>query len=192
MRTALVVAAASFLAACSPASPDPASPDPAGEGGGAAEPAQTEPTSTAATSAPTAEPPVACTRIGCMDGLEIAFTPEAPKAGTYSITVTAGSDSSTCEVVFPYPKCGTPATKCAGSIPMMVTETGCELPKDKQTFPKVRMGKAPAEIQIAVKLGKATLSDQKVTPTYEELRPNGPKCDPVCKQGKASVSLEKK
>jgi hypothetical protein len=125
-----------------------------------------------------------------MDGLEISPIPATPKAGTYSVTVTAGSQSATCEVIFPYPKCGTPATKCSGTLPMMALETGCELPKDKQTFPKLRLGAAPAEVQATVTRDKKKVADQKLTVAIEEFRPNGPKCQPVCKLGKVDMPLQ--
>jgi hypothetical protein len=186
------------LAACSPAS-GPAAPAvykpderPVGEGGVsvAAEPTA-DPTDApeAAPSASAAPNPavLTCTEANCMDGLGISMSPEPPKAGTYSITVAAGSQSATCEVIFPYPPCGTTATKCSGTLPMMAIESGCELPKDKQTFPKVGVGAAPEEVRVTVTRGKTKLVDKKVKPTYEEIRPNGPKCGPVCHFGKVEI-----
>lgn len=195
MRTELALLTALSLFSCSPAATDPVAPTD-GEPGGdvpVAEPTLTaEGTPSAAPTATAAPqgPLVACTKMGCMDGLEITLSPETPKAGAYSVTVAAGSNTATCEVTFPYPACGTLATKCSGSLPMMAQESGCELPKDKQTFPKLRLGATPDEVQVTVKRGKTTLTDQKMKPTMEEFRPNGPQCGPVCKLGKLAVSSE--
>jgi hypothetical protein len=198
MRVELITITVMSLSACSPASGPAAQaidepPDDDGAPVTTAEPTAAssgEPTAAPTSTGAAEEPPVACTKIGCMDGLEISTNPLAPKAGTYSVTVAAGSQSATCEVIFPYPKCGTSATKCSGTLPMMALEAGCELPKDKQTFPKLRVGSAPAEVVVTVTRDKKKVTEQKLAPAIEEFRPNGPKCGPVCKLGKLEVPLQ--
>ncbi|NUO52208.1 MAG: hypothetical protein HOV80_25425 [Polyangiaceae bacterium] len=196
MRARSIFLTVTSLLACSPAA-DPAAPavdnPPKSEEDGtvataepSAAPAETAAPAPEESSAP--KPPVLiCTKAGCMSLLRISMSPEAPKPGTYSVAVAAGTTSATCEVVFPYPACGTPATKCSGTLPLMAIEEGCELPKDKQTFPKLGVGEAPEEVQVTISRDKTKLFDKKVKPTYEDVRPNGPKCAPVCQTGTVEI-----
>ncbi|APR82689.1 Hypothetical protein A7982_08038 [Minicystis rosea] len=200
MRAQLSFVTALSLAACSPA-PGPAAPvvdepnqHPASEGGVsvAAEPTAA-PTDTpepeAAPSASAAsQPPVrSCTEANCMNGLGIFLSPEPLEAGIYAVTVAAGSQSATCEVTFPHPPCDTKASRCSGTLPLMALESSCELPKDKQIFPKMGVAAAPKEVRVTVTRGKTKLADKKVKPAYQEFRPNGPNCNPVCQFGKVEI-----
>lgn len=140
------------------------------------------------TAEPTIEPPVkACTKMGCMDSLAIELSPAKLLAGKYSVTVAAGGKEATCKVTVPYPPCGTMATECAGTLPMMSNESGCELPKEQQKFPGLTIGEAPAEVTVTVKRGATKLTETKTRPAVSEYRPNGPECEPVCKSAKLLV-----
>lgn len=184
MRLSILFAAAA-LSACSPArapnpSPDVTAPEVA---------LSSEPVIPTPTSASSSEPPMkACTKIGCMDTMLIELLPAKLTAGAHEVTVKAAGKEATCKVTVPYPACGTPATECAGTLPMMANESGCELPKDQQKFPSLTIGELATEVSVTVKRGAAKLvTDKKAQPTVSENRPNGPDCDPVCKTGRLSV-----
>lgn len=161
---------------------------PDGDGGNAMPTATASPTTTEPTGEPTSAP-VACTKKGCMGTLNLETKLTAPKPGNYEVDVVAGDLKGHCEVTFPYPKCGTMATRCEGTLPIMATETGCELPPAQQVFPQLVIGETPAAFSVKVTLAKKVIVEKKIdAQPYREFRPNGPGCGPVCQMGDAIVS----
>ncbi len=139
--------------------------------------------------------PIACTQMACLDGVELDVHPKVPRPGHYEITVAAGDKKGSCKITFPYPPCGTPATECQGTLPIMAVESGCDLPKKSQTFPKLRLGEAPEKLTItATRDGKNRGEglDPEILPRYAESRPNGPACPPVCKAGQVVATFREK
>lgn len=190
LRVSFALCFASCVVACSPpppSSPTPVPTDDAAPSASAVAPGPIGAGPSASVAAPAeSAPPVMCTKMACMDGLEIELRPQVPRPGHYEVTVTAGSEKATCKIEFPYPACGKPATQCEGTLPMMAIESGCELPKAQQTFPKLRVGEAPQRLSLTVRRDGKDRSEglsPDLVPVYSEARPNGPSCPPVCQSG---------
>lgn len=116
-----------------------------------------------------------CTLIGCAaDGLVIELTSASgTPAGSYRVTAagTVGSMGlKQCDFVLP----------STGSDPdCRVGESGVSWP-----------GFAPTELTVIVARDQAPAHSGEHTVTYEESRPNGPSCDPVCRVGRLVISLD--
>lgn len=101
-----------------------------------------------------------CTLLGCNDSLHINVrTASSTAVGTFTGTVTADGTSQ---------RIACPSSRC-----------------DDGTF--VLSG-APAfvRVEVATSSGVGSLE---LEPAYEENRPNGPNCSPVCKSGQLEVTV---
>lgn len=103
--------------------------------------------------------PVACTEIGCSDGLRVRLLGSHP--ATFTITATA-SDGLTRSI-----RCG--VDRPCGNIVFL------------PDF-------APERATVRVESDAGTV-EREFTPTYEEVRPNGPGCPPVCRQGEVEIEV---
>ncbi len=118
-----------------------------------------------------------CTLIGCAeDGLVIELTSGSGiPAGSYRITAgaTAGSvGMKQCDFVLP----------STGADP----DPDCRVGESGVMWP----GFAPTELTVIVaRDGNPAHSDEHVV-TYQESRPNGPDCGPVCRSGRLVITLD--
>lgn len=187
-RSLLLVATSLLAASCAPAITQPQTdgpPPPATQTPVATATAEPAPTSIATTAEPA---PKMCTKMGCMDGLTIVLDQLMPlKAGKYLVEVEAGDKKGKCEIVVPFPPCGTPASRCEGTLPLFAAEDGCGGPVDKMTFSPIRIGEAPTEVMVNVKRNGVTVLGAVKKPTYKTTQPNGPECPPTCKQAEVTV-----
>ena len=191
-RSGWLLAALSFGAlACSPArggvttaDREPAlTPNP--------EPAQPEPTATPTTTVAVPEPPVkACTKMGCMSTLGVVVQDKPGQKGAYVIEVEAGDQKGRCEARLPAPRCGEPWTRCEGTLPLMAKEGEiCKKPPAEHTLPPLTIGAAPEKVIVRVLRDKKQVHEETVAPPYDALQPNGPGCEPTCKQAEIGVAV---
>lgn len=189
----LLLAAASLLAASCSTTVTREPPETDGPPATQTPTATVEPVPTqVATAAPTEEPaPKMCTKIGCSDGLSVGL--DLPlKTGKYLVEVEAGDKKGKCEIVVPFPACGTPATRCEGTLPLFAAENGCGGPVDKMTFSPIRIGEAPESVMVNVKHNGVTVLGGLFKPEYKTTQPNGPDCPPTCKQAEHVLSAKSK
>lgn len=72
----------------------------------------------------------------------------------------------------------------------MLLQEGCALPYEQQTISGLDIVDAsPGTIKIDVGLNSALLGQGVFTPNYEDLRPNGPDCEPTCRQSRDQLTL---
>lgn len=200
---ALLLAAATAAAACTvnvsntPPAEDNMQRDDNGNGQATAK-ATVTPTATAApsaSSAPTADPTAkVCTKMGCMGGLTVEVVPAKTGfgKGSYKIDVVADGKKTSCELKLPLPACdkGHAAT-CKGDVGVDVKEVGCDKPLAEQAFGPLRFREPPTELKITVTKDGKRFADGTVSPAYKTVQPNGPGCEPTCKQGEAKVCADK-
>ncbi|MBX3193201.1 MAG: hypothetical protein KF819_39825 [Labilithrix sp.] len=134
----------------------------------------------------------ACTAIGCTDGLGISVTaPAGWKAGRYVFTVTADGSTQTCEGSLPLPSCGSPGLLCKGQDGVaQIGESGCALPAAQHSFSDIHFSSTPAQVNVHVARDGVVLAEQSFTPSYVTSQPNGPGCEPICKQASGSLTLQ--
>ena len=108
------------------------------------------------------QPQKVCTLIGCESGLKLAFKEAVPER--FSFTLTA-SDGETRQ----------------GECPSRTEDSSC---LEKEIFVSQF---TPDQVNLSLTLGEQTLT-QSFTPDYTLLRPNGPDCDPECRQATITVA----
>jgi hypothetical protein len=176
------------LVACSPASNvSPPSSEPVVTA--APQPTQGEPIPTATVAVPD-PPPRACTKIGCMSTLDVAIEDKPGQKGAYVIEVEAGDQKGLCEMKMPAPKCGEPWTRCEGTLPLMAKEGEiCKQPAKDQMLAPLTIGVAPEKVTVRVLRDKKKVHEETVAPPYKTVQPNGPGCEPTCKQAEIKVTV---
>lgn len=132
---------------------------------------------------------MACTTIGCVDGLSLELAPPggtwAP--GKYVFEVTTPAGTTRCEGALPLPACESgPALACSGP-PVSIGESGCALPKDQHGFSTLDLPTGPAHVEVAITHEGKPLTRFVLDPTYRTVQPNGPTCEPTCRQANASI-----
>jgi hypothetical protein len=148
--------------------------------------------------------------MGCLDSasLRLQSADNHWADGDYELTVTAGDTSTTCSFSLPddFPSTGSPQPlTCDASIghdvPILsqvhtCTETrtddavsqSCTPVADEYSL-EIRLPGTPDSVEIQLKRDGATLIDDTQVLTYKETRPNGPGCDPLCRQVSVVVAV---
>lgn len=158
--------------------------------------------------------PIACTQIGCIDGLfvELKSPNAAWAAGSYTLDLKLGEQVHACPFVLPrdLPQPGhvgqvecTPATGAAGEpvqaminqeavCTEQVTENAvsstCEPVPDRYAI-QLSIPGTPSSVTLDLKRDGVSLIARTYEPKYEESRPNGPQCEPLCRQGRIEENL---
>jgi hypothetical protein len=128
-----------------------------------------------------ADEPRACTALGCMNGFDLRFSPNAAwPAGAYRFELEADGVKQSCTGNVPFPACGSRALTCTGGQIAQIGESGCALPASDHGFSGLTFSGTPARIRVIVQREGRTLLDREFTPAYTTSRPNGPSCEPVC------------
>jgi hypothetical protein len=124
-----------------------------------------------------------CTLRGCTDGFsatvgsgEIGSLPN----GTHRLEVIADAASLTCTFQIPL---GTTAPACSTGLSVLVAPAG-------QGVETITVAGTPGQVHAWQYVDDVPILDAAAAPSYEENRPNGPECEPVCRQASASWTLQ--
>lgn len=142
----------------------------------------------------------ACTLIGCHDQFSATVTASSAEfpAGEHTVTVTTEAGTMSCSFVVPLemtagggvkaPSCMPgltvsvgPGTVCTEMVDGGVRSLRCD-PIPGQLKETISVSGAPSSVRVQQSVAGTTILDRSVTPTYNESRPNGPGCDPLCRQ----------
>jgi len=122
-----------------------------------------------------------CTAIGCGYSLEIRFTGGTAKPGRYQIEVVADGMPSSCEITLPH-DCNA-LLICFGASTWHLTVSGCGTGSEPQSVDGFFFYAAgPASLVFVVRRDDVVVGGGSAQPTYKESQPNGPECEPVCRQ----------
>lgn len=132
-----------------------------------------------------------CTAMGCIDGLHVDFSPNAGwPSGHYRFIVEAGGKTTTCEGDLPLRACSEgPSLRCDGEG-VMIGESGCALPPAEHGFSDLELRDGPAEVRLTIERDGARLVTKSMKPAYRTTQPNGPGCEPVCRQAAERIDLK--
>lgn len=108
--------------------------------------------------------PKACSLIGCESGLTLTFEAAAPERFRFSLSA---SDGETRQ----------------GECPAINAQDAVCL-GDRVLIPRF----TPTQLDLSLSVGEQT-STQSFEPEYKNSRPNGPDCEPECKQATLRVKL---
>jgi hypothetical protein len=147
------------------------------------------PGSDGASDPPAITPPRACTEIGCASGLSVDFVRSGRwAAGNYRIEVTADGNAGACEITLPLSCSRQP--RCTGASAWRVGESGCALDPQSHSLTGVDFSPAqPVDVTVTVSLDDRRLGEARLQPVYTTSQPNGPGCEPVCRQARATLTL---
>ncbi len=122
----------------------------------------------------------ACTEMGCTDGLTINVPQDFQwKPGAYKFSFVLDGKPAACTGNLPLKPCDSKSLTC-DQEGITIMESGCALPADMQGFGTVTLPSAPRQVSVTVERDGTTLFSHAFTPTYQDVRPNGPQCDPAC------------
>jgi|SRR4029079_1084859 len=147
--------------------------------------------------------PKACTLIGCAD----SFTASVQRAdgsipdGAHRIEIVA--DGKTLHCSFTLPLAGTAQPTCDAGLGVTVVpgqiciQTGggsgssatCNVLPGKFVETITLQG-TPGQVHVWQYVDDASILDAAVAPQYEDSRPNGPECGPVCRQASVAWTLD--
>lgn len=140
---------------------------------------------------PAADASQACTRIGCVNGLNMRLPANMEwLPGSYVFTATTEAGVMRCSGDLPLPPCGEDdgSLRCTDDR-LRVMESGCALPADAHSFgPIIQIEGSPTHIRLMVTRNGTTIVDQSFAPQYKTSRPNGPQCDPVCHSASVDIA----
>lgn len=147
----------------------------------------------AAPGAPPAEPdgPRACTEIGCNDGLELEFARQTPwPAGSYRVTLRVDGKSMACQGELPLRACDAgPSFQCDDPS-LTLGESGCALPAEQHGLSGLHMAvSAATDVSLVIEHQGALQATAKLSPTFQTSQPNGPGCEPVCRNAAMRLNL---
>lgn len=132
-----------------------------------------------------------CTEIGCGDPVRISITAESWLTGDYTLSVTTPERAFTCSVpVAVLDSQGTTgAAGQTGSSGSQATCTQTAGPVAEQwEFPSIYfdlgfsidLSWAASEVGLSLSYEGQKLLEERVSPSYSTLTPNGPDCAPAC------------
>ena len=126
----------------------------------------------------------ACTEIGCIDGLTVNFQPALMGKGTYTFDVTVDGTAYSCDAAIPL---AGSSTVCGTGGVVSIFLSGTELDPSEQSLPGLHVEGTPKSVKIHVERDRDPVADADLSPTYQELQPNGPDCPPTCHSAAVDV-----
>ncbi len=150
----------------------------------------------AATASPdaavSAEPERGCANEQCTYGFFVEVEPRDWKKGKYRFDISADGLTKVCEATLPLPPCEQDkAVRCKGDeVPFTVVERGCARPPGEQGFGPFHFVRNPTNVTIAISRDGKVVKKAEFAPRYEQVRPNGPKCEPSCERASATMRLD--
>lgn len=151
--------------------------------------------------------PKACTLIGCGDQFTatVSAASGALPTGTHTVDVTADGAMLSCTFVFPLetlPSGGTIGVQCQNGLRVdVVSATICTTtqsdaalmqrcdPVPGQLKEHITVSGTPASIRVEQSVGGTVILDESAMPTYQSSQPNGPGCEPICRQAGAEWTI---
>ena len=149
-----------------------------------------------------------CTSVGCQPGFsaKVHRADGSFPSGTHQIAIVVDGVSLTCTFAFPLPMVaggGTSQPTCPSGMTVWVlpatdctetnsgssgTETCTDIPG--QFVEWITLTGTPAEVQAQQSVDGTVILDATVTPTYQEVAPNGVECGPICHQALVDWPLQ--
>ncbi len=133
----------------------------------------------------------ACTQIGCENGVRIELAKATPwTPGTYVFSLTLDGTPVECKGALPLQSCESgPSLSCTPDAAVQIGESGCALPPDQHGFSDIMVRGEPKQITLKVLFDGTPLKSADITPDFKTTQPNGPACEPTCRNAASAVDL---
>ena len=130
-----------------------------------------------------------CTEIGCMNGLtiEIPFDYQWQR-GAYVFDFDLDGKAVHCTGSLPLKSCDQRSLTC-NAEGVMIMESGCALPNG-HGFGMITIDSSPASASVRITRNGQTIAQSSWKPAYKITQPNGPACEPTCRQATVSITLK--
>ena len=125
----------------------------------------------------------ACSLIGCTDGFSANVGPGeigSLPSGSHRLEVIVDSVILICAFQI---LLGTTAPTCSTGLNVLVAPAG-------QGVETITVAGTPGQVHAWQYADDVPILDAAAAPSYQESRPNGPDCEPVCRQASASWTLQ--
>jgi hypothetical protein len=125
-----------------------------------------------------------CTLVGCSDGFSVSIVRKDGStfaAGTYSVDLTTDGvvNHVSCTIRGGYDSsCDGGTTVEAVSGPGGVVEL------------QVNLAGTPSDVGLSLTVPDGHVATGEWRPTYQTIQPNGPTCDPTCREAHQSLTIE--
>ena len=149
----------------------------------------------------------ACTLIGCHDQFSatVVASSAALPPGQHTVTVTTEAGALSCSFGLPLemtagggtvsPSCPlglrvdvAPDTVCTETVTDAARILRCD-PIPGMLKEIITLSSTPSSVRVQQSVAGTTILDRSVTPTYKNNRPNGPECEPLCRQAGVEWTL---
>jgi hypothetical protein len=137
-----------------------------------------------------------CTLIGCSDALTLNLSLPSGEKPNINVDLMIDGTAVSC------PALGDrPSATCAGNVTStMVEGQTCTQTQQAGTVTQTCTGNGifhlrievpgtPKSVSYTANLNGAVVGQDSLSPTFQSVNPNGPGCDPACKQATADVTL---
>ncbi|TVQ87237.1 MAG: hypothetical protein EA397_18130 [Deltaproteobacteria bacterium] len=133
-----------------------------------------------------------CTQIGCESGLTVEIEGiESWPAGDYVVRASVDGESVQCEGSIPLNPCDQGYTFTCSDGVARISESGCDLPEREHGLSHVHfLADAAREVSLRIERDGELLGEQTFEPSYETFQPNGPECEPTCRQAQHTLQLQ--
>jgi hypothetical protein len=134
----------------------------------------------------------ACTRIGCLSGLniELKTTSNRWKPGSYRFDMKLDGHDVQCQGRLPLKSCDQHSIQCSESDAVTIAESGCALPPSAQGWGPIHIEGEYKKVDIKIMRDGTVIGHLSESPAYKTSRPNGPRCEPVCRQAELNVLVK--
>ena len=133
----------------------------------------------------------ACSQRGCGDALTVRVDTAAGElpSGMHRIEVLADGVSLACAFRYPLERtaAGTMQPSCSERLGVLVPADGAFSAPPAET---IILTGTPAQVHVWQYVDDLAILDAAVAPSYEDVRPNGPGCEPVCREAQLSWTLQ--
>jgi hypothetical protein len=147
-----------------------------------------------------------CTEIGCSDQAALTLRPAGGEwiAGSYELSVTVDGVERRCAFSVPadLPEPRSGRALCDPLLPFYIQpETVCTERRDRDSVSQtctpipdrysgsLTLQGTPAVLVVIVERDGQILSNETLKPAYQASRPNGPGCEPLCRQARAELEF---
>ena len=126
-----------------------------------------------------------CALIGCQDQFSAGVSSvngQLP-SGMHRVELLVDGVTMMCTFTIPLPGGGTGQPTCPAGMNVLIT------PAADAQVEIITISGAPGQVHAWQYVDDVAILDAAVAPTYHDNQPNGPGCDPTCRQASASWSL---
>ncbi len=132
-----------------------------------------------------------CTKIGCQNGLQIELVRPTPwPPGSYRLTLGIDGKRVSCEGSLPLPACDAgPGFQCEDDS-LTLGESGCALPPEQHGIASLNSTATEgSDVSLTIEHDGALNATAKLRPAFQDVQPNGPGCEPVCRNAGLRLNL---